>query len=490
MSYYGVNIRPNVSFKAEQTDNSNIITRPIDKVQGMLTDTVDVFVPKTEDEDRKKARHTAIYAVSTVFVLSILAALLNPKFSGKAISKVKEWSIKAESKMKTSNNPTVRKFYAGLKNVLNFSGGLFQFANNTKGMKDKGVSWLCKSKKFETMDDGIVKKTLQKCDSAFTKVMSKMHTGITNLFDKISKKTVFWEYKKVDKNLNSFEEVLKQYRTKLPHNKQIEFDAKIKQIAEARKCFTKENIANRLVQQENAMSDLQSKFDTKMWDYFKGFEWPKNKENIRKDWKQFTENLSFWAEDILMPQRKQFEKQGKQSVDVLLGNGKKKMGMYQELIDLVSPHISQEEKAVLVQNFEKTGKKLRHANISECREYFDKKRDLMLGGAPTDVLSAAATLAIGAAAIGVADTKEDRMSRAVKYVAPAIIGFGVHLTLTAMLVSGVKSLAIGLLTTGVTSLAGSWIKKHLIYKPQAQNDLAQQEKVNIENSKSLEAKVA
>ena len=55
-------------------------------------------------------------------------------------------------------------------------------------MKDKGVSWLCKSKKFEKMDDGIVKKTLQKCDSAFTKVMSKMHTGITNLFDKISKK--------------------------------------------------------------------------------------------------------------------------------------------------------------------------------------------------------------------------------------------------------------------------------------------------------------
>ena len=53
---------------------------------------------------------------------------------------------------------------------------------------------------------------------------------------------------------------------------------------------------------------------------------------------------------------------------------------------------------------------MRKANHSECVEYFDKKRDLMLGSAPTDVLTAVASLIASGVAIGVADTKEDNLN--------------------------------------------------------------------------------
>ena len=64
-------------------------------------------------------------------------------------------------------------------------------------------------------------------------------------------------------------------------------------------------------------------------------------------------------------------------------------------------------------------------------------------------------------AIGTADTKEDRISRAITVAFPAIAGLGVSTALTAMLVSGAKSLGIGFASSIGLSMLGNTADKYL-----------------------------
>ena len=101
-------------------------------------------------------------------------------------------------------------------------------------------------------------------------------------------------------------------------------------------------------------------------------------------------------------------KEGLNVRNSLVGDGKTTKGAYRELIELI-PNLTQEEKAAFETNIKQAEKILRKANKVECVEYFDKKRDLMLGSAPTDVLTALAGLTASGIAIGVADTKQERI---------------------------------------------------------------------------------
>ena len=128
-------------------------------------------------------------------------------------------------------------------------------------------------------------------------------------------------------------------------------------------------------------------------------------------------------------------------------------------------------KKVLENLVKTTSKKLNKANISECAEYFDKKRDLILGSAPTDVLTALFGLGMSGVAIGTADDKQERASRAVTVAFPAIAGLGVSTAMTAMLFSGVKGMLIGSVASGALSLTGSAIDRSFIKKPNSQKEV-------------------
>ena len=145
----------------------------------------------------------------------------------------------------------------------------------------------------------------------------------------------------------------------------------------------------------------------------------------------------------------------KKAVDTLVGDGKGIKGKYQEAIDILSPHISKEEKTLLEDGLKKTGKRLNKANHSECVEYFDKKRDLVLGGAPTDILTGIGMIGLSGIAVGTADTKEDRLSRALTLGFPAVAGIGASMALTAMLFSGVQSMIYGSIASAGLSQIGS-----------------------------------
>ena len=457
----GINNFSYPHFRGKTQDAQEIlINRPVQKVENIVNNTVDTFVKEPEDEHKKKSHKTAITAGSTVFVLTALIALLNPRFSGKLVEKLKTMSSKAGAKAQTNKNSFITtKFYRAGEKYFNGVADFFQFTNTLNAGKDLGFKWLCCGEKFKNIKNDNLRKILQKCDAGFRKVMSTAHNAITKSFDTISKSTVYRKYAKADKQMNSFEELAMTYKDRLSPEEQKLFESKLADIRRSREFFSKEKTAERLLAQEKSMEHLEADFKKRLFnDFLKNFK----KGDLGQNAKHIRNNMSYWAEDMLMPVRNTFEENGKRAVDTLIGSNKER-GKYNEIIELISPHLSKEEKSLLESSLKKTGKKLTKANKSECVEYFDKKRDLVLGGAPTDILTGAGMIGLSGIAVGSADTKEDRISRALTLGFPAIAGVGTSLALTAMLFSGVQGTLLGSAAGYGFSKAGS-IADNLVNK--------------------------
>ena len=413
----------------------NIVTKPIDTVENIVTNTVDTFTPKPKDEETKHTHKTAIRVVSTVLVLSALIPLLNPKFSSKWIEKMRTASAKYRAK-KDNANTFVGKIYDFAEAASSKSAKVLNFANNWNPFKDEIFKWLCKK----------------------SKILKKPHEFITQGFDKISKQTVYRKYKKTQSSFSALDNAITQYRKKLPKSEADRVDKLVKQALEQQKYFSSENISSRLKTQENLMANLEASTIRQMKYFGKGFLRKQGKVNHLK------KNFKFWAEDILMPQRNKVEADGLNTIQAIIGDGKSQKGTYNEILEIITPHVKENEKAVLEELLSNASKRLKSANKTECTEYFNKKRDLMLGSAPTDILTALFGLGASGIAIGKADTKEDRISRGLTVAFPAVAGLGVSMGMAAMLYSGIKGMLIGSVSSGLLSLTGSEIDKKFIHK--------------------------
>ena len=433
-----------LSFKANEQGGLDIVTKPIDKVESIVNNTVDSFVPESQNEEKKNSHKNAIRVGSTVLVLSAIVALLNPKFSSSLVNKLKTKSTKAANKAKVDNS-FWGKWNKGKEKVFNGMTNLIQILNNANSFKDEMFQKLCN-------------KTL------FTR---KIHKSITEGFDKISKQTVFWKHKRVTKQMNTLDDIISQYKNRLSDTEKMIFDEKLEEINKLQEYFNPENITYRLQNQEGIMQNLEKDVIEKMVEFKNGF-----KLNGGKNLEHSKNACRFWAEDILMPKRNKIEEDGLQVINALVGDGKTTKGAYRELIELL--HLNPEEKLALEESIKQTGKALHKANKVECVEYFDKKRDLMLGSAPTDVLTALAGLTASGIAIGVADTKQDRISRAITGAFPVIAGLGVSTALTAMLFSGGKGMALGAASSMILSGIGSSINRTIF--PNNRNDVYLAEK--------------
>ncbi len=474
-----------VSFKedASKEDITNsapaIISKPIKTVENAINTTVDTFVKTEEQNEKKKSHKTAITVGSSVLVLSAIVAMLNPKFSGKLINKLKIMSHKAGTKaQKSEGNGVKSKFYNSMSKFWKGIGDTFQFTNTLNAGKDIGFKWLCtKEKTFSGVKNKTARNFLQKCDSLFRKPMTPMHKSITNWFDKISKRTVQMNYQSAMKKLDAFEDLVKYYKGKLPADKQKLLEQKLSEIKTAREYFSSSQTAERLKTQEKLMSNLETDLIPRYREYAKNlFGKNGNKKKLIKD------NMSFWAEDMLMPVRNKLEKDGQDVVTSLVGDIKGAKGKFNEIADIVTPYLSKDEAILLDKKLKNADKALHKANFSETVGYFDKKRDLMIGGAPTDILSGLAMVGLSGIAVSTANTKEDRISNAITAGFPAIAGVGTSIALTAMLFSGVKSLIYGSVTGALFSLMGSGINR-LIYPKNNTPMLAQTEsKKEVKNA--------
>ncbi len=443
MTYINNTNNYNMRFAAQNSlakDSTAFITKPIDQVENLVTKTVDTFVPESKDEETKKSHKTAIRVGSTVLVLSAFVALFNPKFSSAMMKRLKETSTKA------GDNAKLDKSLKGKLNKLKQKGteyinNVIQIMNNANSAKDTGFKYLCDKFSF----------------------LKKPHQAITKGFDKISKRTVFSKYSNAESKMNELENLINLHRDKLSSEEIRLLDRKLEEIRNLRMYFGSEEVGKRLANQENLMTNLEKDVISKIKSYTKGFDFREGKGAANK-LEHAKGSFTFWAEEALMSSRNALEAEGKTATAKLIGDGKTAKGAYNELFDIIAPHLKEEEKSVLEKQILKTGKKLRGANNSECVEYFDKKRDLVLGSAPTDVVSALFFLGAGGVAVGTAHSKEDRISRTITGVFPVVAGLGVSTALTAMLFSGGKGMAIGSAASTLLSLIGSTVNRFIFPK--------------------------
>ncbi len=440
-----------------------ILQKPIEGVENVLNTAVDTFVKPPATEEEKKSNKRALKIGSAVIVALGLATLLNPRSSGKFVNKLKTWASQANSKAKTSKDNFFKsKFYAFCTKTVNGAVNIAQFTNSINAGKDIGFKWLTsKEKTFSKVKNESARNFLVKADSGFRSIADKTCIWITNFFDNISKKTVQGKYKRANKRMDSLEKYLELHKEKLSASEKVQFEQKLKEIRQAKNYYSETQIDKRLKQQEKIMSNVEPDFRHKWKEFWSKFQNPFKEGGLKNDKELVENNLSFWAEDILMPKRNILENGGKETVNKLVGDGKTISGKYNEIIDLLSPHLNDAEKTTLQKSLNKTSKRLRKANHSECVEYFDKKRDLMLGGAPTDVLTNAGALGLAGLAVGVAHNKEDRTTRALTLGFPAVAGICTSLAMTGMLFSGATSLAVGGLASIVFSKIGSILNKQI-----------------------------
>ena len=468
--YHNPNISPKTNYPQFKAGVTDVVTKPTEAIANVIETGVDTFV-KEDDVKKKKKRKKIIYTASSVLVLGAIVALLNPKMTSKFSNKLKNIQQQAKlKKLKNNDNPVTKFYHATVEKVSGLTQNIANALGNANSWKDGVFKSMCtnRNKKyysFITKNEGVYK-AVKKVDNGFVNLMEKPHKAITNWFDKLGKFTVNTKYHNSGKKLDSLELILKEYRKKLPADKQRLVDLKLEEIARSRAYFSKEQTAERFANQENLMKDIETDF-WKLNDTYFDLDNPKNNSFGKVMKNLFTRKTSrvkgsdYWVQDALQSKKIEVEKQGQNAVEKLIGNGKDKKGLYDEVIDLMDGYITKEELAVYQKNLNKAGTSLKKANNSECIDYFDKKRDLIMGGAPTDILTAIGGLGLCGLAVARADNKEERQSRLLTAGVPVVLGFGSSLALAGALVSGPVGLAVGAAISVITGIGCDMLNKRL-----------------------------
>ena len=434
------------------------LTKPINSIQRTIENSVETISEHVEDKPDKKSNKILARVISSVLVLSGLVLVLNPKYSSKLIEKLKSVQNSVSSNFQKGDPRSLKgRFYRTSANILNGILKIAQFTNNINSGKDLCIKWLCtKEKDFSKIKGENTRKLCEQIDKGLRYFVAKPHKIITQWFDSLGRWTVKHNYKNTARQMDSLELLINQQKSKLSPEDQKILEQKLEEIKICRSAFSEEKINERFAEQENVMSNLEADFIKRLKDYKSGFtnRWVKNSEHINK-------NLSFWAQDIIRPERDKLEEQGLKRVSKLIGDNNSKKGLYDEIVEMLKPKININDKNKIDKSLEKVRTNIKKANHCECIEYFDKKRDLMLGSAPTDILTALFGLGVSGVLISTADSKEEKISRTLSGVFPIIAGVGASIAFTAMLFSGLVGTVCGLVTAGVLSKLGS-IASHKI----------------------------
>lgn len=441
-TYYGTHSNPTFDAKSVPAQN--------------IEDSINKIVEKVDEEKNKKQNKTAIAVGSSILGLSLLVVILNPRGSSRLTEKLRSVQFDLKRRAEKSKGDFVAtNFYKALSGAVNWTSRFVSYTNNINSVKDTYFKQLCTEEKtFYSVDSLEKRKRLKKTDKIVRKILKKPHELITRWGDSLAKHTVKNSYKSANERMDNLESLIRDYSEKLPFNEKQAIREKLEYIRQKRSYFSNEQIDERLNEQERLMGNLNQDM-RKFWkNYKRGFanKYINNAEH-------FDKNLSFWAQDIMKLERERLSNEGTNVVDNLVGNKKDLKGEYRDLIDLMSDSLSRDEKILIEKNLAKTEKSLRYANTRECCDYFDKKRDLILGSAPTDIVSSLILLAISGIALAKSDDKDKRISRLITGIIPTVAGLGTNIVLTSMLYSGTKGMVYGILAGGILSLIGSRIDK-------------------------------
>lgn len=121
-------------------------------------------------------------------------------------------------------------------------------------------------------------------------------------------------------------------------------------------------------------------------------------------------------------------------------------GELQKLLEEYQAILSRKDYNKLEKTAQKACKALDNSIDMETSRLFDKIRDLEIGSAPTDLISLLGTTTAVIFGVGKAETKDEKISAALKFGIPAIGAVTTSLICTMSLVAAGPSLAIGMLS--------------------------------------------
>ena len=149
-------------------------------------------------------------------------------------------------------------------------------------------------------------------------------------------------------------------------------------------------------------------------------------------------------------------------IDKIMGEDGK--GALQEILTIYKHLLPKEDYLKLKTSVNQTARSIQDAVSKETDSFFDMKRDLKLGSAPTDILSILA--AVGAIGVGLktAENKDQQYSVLLKAGIPALGAIATSLYFSASLVSGGKAMLYGgisgLIISKIGSMLDDYRKKH------------------------------
>lgn len=452
------NINQNSRLSFTSKGESSVAT-PVPGLQTSLEHGVHNFATKINEKKDKKSTKTAIAVGSSVILLSGLVALCNPKYSPEIMKKIGELRKKAAKQIiENKNNSLKKKFYKCYKASIDVIAKGFNAVCNFNTGKDVAFQYMCRdTKKNIHMKNKTAEKTFKWIDNVFVKIFKKPHQWLTEKFDNISKATVKGKYRQANKKIVKLDEAISQAMENLSPKEKAIINAKLAEIEKLKSYLTDSEISERLIKQEEMMQNIERDFMRKWRSYKNGFtnKFIKNGEHVK-------DGLNFWAEDALKVQKEKVKQNGKNAVNKFISTNDRQKGLYNEIFEILKEKANAEDVSLVKRRLKETRAKLKSANISECHEYFDKKRDLTLGSAPTDILSALGGLGLCGLAVGTANSKDERISRLVTTGIPVVVGLATSLVCTAMLYTAATGLLIGGATGLAANFIGNKIDKHIL----------------------------
>lgn len=171
----------------------------------------------------------------------------------------------------------------------------------------------------------------------------------------------------------------------------------------------------------------------------------KHSQNAKEAILNDLENLTAFVED------KKIAEQFRKSIESV---PKTKLGRLQSLLEMYKGELSEKDYKKLERQVNKAIKSLDKSTTLETNNLFDKRRDLKIGSAPTDMLTLLTTFATVGIGLGRAENSDERKSAALKFGIPAI---GTVLTTmygTLKMFTTAQSLVFGAITGLVINKIG------------------------------------
>ncbi|MBQ7125772.1 hypothetical protein IJO12_01655 [bacterium] len=409
----------------------------------------DEYVSNNDNKKKmKRGTKRALTIGSTVVGISLAVSVLNPKISSKLIKNLKNASLNMNNKMKKNKDKILAsKFYKKMAGFYDWSSRAVTSINNVNSVKDTYFMKLCcEEKSFLNVRDKGKRNFLQKIDNVFRKIFKKPHELITKWSDDLAKATVKSGYRKTLRQADALENLIKQYKDKLSVEDKILLDNMLSKIKQNKNFMSESKIIERFKEQEDLMTCLNADIRN----YFQRFQHGFRNHHVKNS-SHINNNLSFWAEDMLRVDKNRILANGNDFVDTLLGKKSGEKGGYKEVLEFLSSKLDKNDISQLNKSYKKLEKQLLKANKNECFEYFDKKRDLVLGSAPTDIVSATLLMGLSGIRVAAADDKDEKISRVITGVIPTAAGAVVSIAMTSLLYSGIQGILIGGLSGVVLS---------------------------------------